>query len=350
MRLGFDLSPLAGFGSLGVRRACSGLYEALRARGRFEWVPLEPPPGLGSLRWRQWELPRRAERAGLRGLHNTLSALPLLGRMPLLQTVYELPWRRGEREGADLVHRAWVHVGARRAAAVLVPSPATQADWSAELPRARRGPQLVPFGGAERLPRIEPERARAEVHGLLCVERPYLLALGATRRKKRLPELVAALGAAPAARGLALLVSGARSEGLAQAEALAERAGLELIAIDGRLGRPAREPELAALLAGARALLSAAKSEGFGFPVLEALAQGTPALVQARSGPELSFPAARSIDFADPAALSAALEVALRADAAARQALIDSVRPFTWERAAAAVEALWSSVLERDRP
>lgn len=341
MRLGFDLSPLAGFGSPGVQRATRGLFAALRARQVHEWLPLEPPPGVGSLRWRQWLLPQRARQLGLEGLHCSVSALPLAAAVPLLQTVQELPWRRFEPEGSDLAHRAWVRLGARRAAAVLVPSPATLADWRAELPRAARAPELVPWGGAESLPRLEREAARDEVRRRLGIGSPYLLFPGSTRPKKRLPELVRYLAAAPAARGLALVVSGPPSPSLSAAAREAERSGLHLISADSRLDRPIGDELLAALIAGAAAVLSAARSEGFGFPILEALALGTPALVQAGSGPELSFPAALAVDLADPAALSEALGRAQSLGSAERRELVASVAGFTWERAAAAVEALW---------
>ena len=76
------------------------------------------------------------------------------------------------------------------------------------------------------------------------------------------------------------------------------------------------DAELAALVASARVLVHAARSEGFGYPPLEAMAAGVPAVVSsAASLPEVVGDAALLVPPGDAAALAAALARALDDDA-----------------------------------
>jgi len=105
-----------------------------------------------------------------------------------------------------------------------------------------------------------------------------------------------------------------------------------LIDAAGRMGLGERflfpgflsEPDLAALIAGARALIYPSLFEGFGMPVLEAMALGVPALVSNRTSlPEVAGDAALMFDPRRPTDIVAAITAiettpGLAADLAAR--------------------------------
>src|SRR5690348_8841175 len=122
MRIGFDVSPLHRPHPPGVVRATRGLVEALERRGALRVVRLEPPPGVGLLRWRQRDLADACGRLDLAGIHSPVSAFAWRGRGLRVHTVHELPWRHGVRENAGMRHRFWATYGARRAACSIVPS------------------------------------------------------------------------------------------------------------------------------------------------------------------------------------------------------------------------------------
>jgi glycosyltransferase involved in cell wall biosynthesis len=108
-------------------------------------------------------------------------------------------------------------------------------------------------------------------------------------------------------------------------------------------GRPGPD-RLAALYAGAAALVHPAVHEGFGLTLLEAMRAGTPVLAGRADGVvEVCADAARYFDPRDPRALARALtelanDTAARADLARRGR--ERARAFSWQRSARAhVEA-----------
>ncbi len=348
-RIGFDASPLARPVPPGVRRAVAGALEALERRAVLEVVRLAPEPGdatpLG--RWRRRALGRAARAAGCAGLHSFLSALPPGGGLPRVQTVHELPWRHGVREGSDLAHRAWAALGPLLAARVAVPSELVARDLArAVLARASRV-RIVPWGVG---PPFAPEEPPGVVDEL-ALERhrlgsgPFALALGAVRAKKGLGALLHGVArlVARGAEPVQVVVTGPDTPDLRRDLGLAARLGLSrwvttLGVVDER--------DLSSLVRLAACVCVLSRSEGFGFPALEAAACGTPAVVARGGAPaELLGPAALEADPADPDAVADLLLRARAERSALRPALLARAARCSWDACAERIEALWQEIL-----
>ena len=150
---------------------------------------------------------------------------------------------------------------------------------------------------------------------------------------KNFDGLVQAMARSEVARGCNLVCFGGRPATAAE-RALLSGVGLleRTTMVNGG------DAELAALYAGARALVYPSKYEGFGFPPLEAMAAGCPvACARAGSLPEVAGDAALLFDPDDVDDIAAALD-RIVADEGLRSRLLASgaarARTFTWERAA----------------
>lgn len=344
MRVAIDLSPLGPALPLGVARVIDEVSRAVEASGDAELVRLSPPPGAreGARRaaWRQLALPREAVQRGADVIHCFVSSFPLRARVPVVATVHELPWRRGEPENAGLAHRAWARLAARRASAVVCPSEPVARDLGA--PRAR----VIPWGvgavfraGAPERPDDDHERSELRARLGLGAD-PYVLAPGGARAKKRLDLLCAAQRVAQAPWQI-VVTGDVGLESYAWVEAATQDARA---VFTGALADTA----LARLYRDAGATVALARSEGFALPVLEALACGCPVIVPRGSAQaEVSGGFAREVEPDDPRALAAALDAAVRARRGPHDAaeLDLNARSFaaahTWERAASALVTLW---------
>ena len=220
-----------------------------------------------------------------------------------------------------------------RASAIVCVSAATRAALEEHV-AAARGTTVVIGEGPTALPPAEPARA----------ERPYLLYVGELYRRKNLITLLAALRELPE---LDLVLAGrARAETSAALERQVRDWGLAgRVRHEGFVGGA----RLAALQAGALAVVLPSLAEGFGRPLLDAMAAGTPALAS-------DIPALRELaggaallvpEPLDPGAWRAAIE-RLRGDAELRRRLSEHgrerARDYDWRDIAARMVELASAL------
>ena len=357
MRVGVDARSLAG--SRGVAHYTSRLLAALAERhGDDEWVlfvaqeigdeRLAALAARPNVRLQGHRVPNRllfgaAALTGAPRLDRLMGGgldvvwapaprpLALSPGVPFVLTVHDLSFE--ERPGDFTAYeRLWHRLArprrlAARAAQIMVDSAVTGVALS-ERWGSEPGRITVVAPGVGRPPHppsageIEAMRVR---QGL---SRPYLLAVGALEPRKD-PQLLVAAHAR------------ARRDGL-RAELVFAGAGR----LAAQLGGPGvhvlgyvPDAELAALYAGAVALVMPSRLEGFGWPPLDAIAHGTPAVVaDLPVYDETLGPGALRVPVGDAAALAAAL-VRIEADAPLRGRLVAegaaAIEPLTWAAAAA---------------
>jgi glycosyltransferase involved in cell wall biosynthesis len=355
MRVGVDARHLTG--GRGVARYTRALLGALAAaHPEDEWLAFVPGRG-----------PVRAVPAGVRLVRHALPGRALFGAaavtgrprlddllggaidvvwipapaplavspgVPLVLTVHD---RSFEERPADFTRyeRLWHQLArpralARRAAAVVCDTSAGRDDlaraWGVEATVVSPGPLID---------RTERARARAAVNG----GAPYLLFVGALEPRKA-PDVLADAYARARARGL-------------EAELVVLGDGRMPIAGTGvrRVAPAADDRELAALYAGALAVVAPSWLEGFGLPPVEAAALGTPSVVSDLPVfAETLGDGALRVAPGDAAGLADALvriagDAALRSElgAAARQAAVR----YDWGRSAAAMHAVLAAAAAR---
>ncbi len=185
---------------------------------------------------------------------------------------------------------------------------------------------VVPGGVDERFsPNADPEPTR---HAL-GLTRPYVLTVASRTARKNLAVLE------PVARELA-------SDGIELVAAGGDRPQFRAPADDGAraLGH-VDDALLPGLYAGAQAFVLPSLYEGFGLPCIEAMACGTPVVAaDATALPETCGDGALLVDPTDPQAITAALRQAIADPQAKREQGLARAAQFSWERTAAAVDAL----------
>jgi glycosyltransferase involved in cell wall biosynthesis len=177
---------------------------------------------------------------------------------------------------------------------------------------------------------------------------PYLLYIGTLQPRKNLTRVIDAFArivADPALAHYQLVLGGKQGWLYADLSAQVQRRGLA-----GRVLFPGYipDPDLPALMRGARAFVFPSLYEGFGIPVLEAGAYGVPVITSTTSSlPEVAGDAALLVDPHDVDAIAAAMyrlvtDDALAADLARRGR--ENVRRFSWEKCARETLAVLESV------
>jgi glycosyltransferase involved in cell wall biosynthesis len=258
---------------------------------------------LADRRWVQRVLPRRAAAAGVDVLHHPLPALARRCPVPQVVTVHDLAFAT-RPEAFDRRFAAWARrahrAAALGAAALVCPSEATAAAvrerWGVPAERIF----VAHHGPGQALPPTAPGPPR------------HVLYVGDAEPRKNLALLHAAM----------------------------ERFTALPLRVAGRAGEPVDPAGLAALYAGALALVHPSVEEGFGLTPLEAMAAGVP-VVAARCAAveEVCGDAALYVDAHDPAALADRLERLLGAPELRSEHVARGRRRaarFSWEASAAA--------------
>jgi glycosyltransferase involved in cell wall biosynthesis len=279
--------------------------------------------------WTQVELPRRARTAGADVLHHPLPALAARAPCPQVVTIHDLAFERlpdcfapAFRRYASRAHRR----AARGAAAVICVSETTRRD------------ALARWGVDPATIVVAPHGAGQEPRLVAAVRAEHFLYVGDDEPRKNLGLLLDAYGRyraeARPGEALALVLAG---------RATADRAGV----------RCEPQPNLAALLDGAAALVHPALHEGFGLTALEAMSAGVPVVAARSPGlAETVGTAALLFDPYDAHGLArllhrVATEPALRADLARRGR--DRAGAFSWAASARAhIEAYTLAMVAPD--
>jgi glycosyltransferase involved in cell wall biosynthesis len=174
------------------------------------------------------------------------------------------------------------------------------------------------------------------------VSEPFLLWVGERHSYKNFDRTVAAWAGLPEAAGTALLCVGGPPFGRPERRRLAELGVADrvrhLVASEGQL-RWAYEH--------AAALLYTSACEGFGLPLVEAMSLGCEVVTSSVSAmPEVAGELAHYADPLDPESLAGAITAALAAERSPerRAALAAHAGRFSWERCAAAMDAVYGEV------
>lgn len=346
MRIGFDVSPLHRPHPRGLARVTAGLVGALERRGNLEIVRLAPGPGESLRRWRAMRLPGLAGELGLEGIHSCVSAFPVRGRGARIQTLHELPWRHGVKEGADFRHRAWAAFGPLFADAVITATEFVARDIRRRILPGAAKVRVCPWGIEPPFQDEPPPDLVDEVvlgrYGL--PEGAFVLALGAVRAKKNLAAILHGMAELRKRGGpsFQLAVTGGDTPQLRRDLGLVSRLGLSrfVTTIDD-----VTESDLPSVLRLASAVAVLSRSEGFGLPVLEALACATPVVVPRSSAQaEVAGPPGIEVDPQDPSSVAAGFERALAERWNLRPRLAARAREFGWDRCATRVESIWREI------
>ena len=349
----------------GVQRVARCMIEALDARlerkageGGARWVLLCPPGGeppalrcievrtVGSTRaglhaWEQWFLPRAARDGLLVSLAG--SAPAWAGRQVCTlhdAAVFDRP------EAYSPLFRDWYRWLFRRLARTAV-----AVNTVSEFSKGRLVERLgiaaeritVIHNGGDHLQHVAAAPSFLASAGLSG--RRFVLAVGSANANKNFAGVVEAMAVLGDDRISLVIAGGRRGAVFAQSGAVAHQSPqvIRLGAVD--------DAALRALYGAAAALVFASSYEGFGLPPLEAMSCACPVVASSAAAvPEVCGDAALYVDPDSPADIARRLARVL-ADAALRAELIERgkarVALFTWERAAAALQAQLEALVSR---
>lgn len=227
-------------------------------------IPLTAPRRIPGVGWLELAVAPWLRRfAGV--FHGSFNMVPLTSRTRSVLTVHDLaPQRHPEDFSAATraAWRLWMRGSIARARVVTTGSDFVRGEIVEHFGAAPDGVLVARHAVA---PVFSPDRATdaASVVAPLGIAGPYLVAVGGAPRRGLPAALAAWRHARRAGAQIDLAVLGS--------DRLAPEPGLVAL---GRL----KDPEWAAVLAGARALCYPTSYEGFGLPALEAAASGTPVI------------------------------------------------------------------------
>ncbi|HEY2804721.1 MAG TPA: glycosyltransferase family 1 protein [Gemmatimonadales bacterium] len=373
MRIGFNARYLASDDQRGFNRYTAELARALAALGHevvlFSEGPIDPVHGLSEVagisavcravrpqaRWQHLWLSGAIRRAKIEVFHAPAHwGIPLRCPCPTVATIHDVAgWELPGLFGDGTRAAAWRHRWEERLTTSRAARIITVSEYSARsierylgLDRARIA--VTVEGAAPVFSRPQAQGRAAAIAGQFGVRAPWFLCVGGFETRKNLGLIVRALALLPPEERATVVLVGQRNE---EAEALAEDA--RDLGVDRWLPQVdfLVEEDLAALYAGARAVIMPSLLEGFGLPVVEGMHAGTPAIVSsAGSLPEIAGDAAIVIDPGDAAGLAAAIRT-LACDDRVQGALAARARAraprFTWSAAADQTFKVYEEVLRK---
>jgi len=294
--------------------------------------------------WRESLLAPLLAKEAVDVFHSPVNAIPIGGSCAKIATVHEVPWLE-RNSGVEASRRVWLYLNVRWARSIVAVSERTRANILRLYPSARDKVVVIHHGVDERFVPAPEGALRGPAHAALGLgDAPYLLFVGAPRRKKNLQGLLTAFARLPdETRSAAFLViAGVRSPRECGAEAKAQQ-----LRIADRVRFPGfvSDADLVQLYQHATALVMPSLFEGFGLPPLEAMACGTPVVASTGGAlPEVVGAAALLVQPGDVQQLTAAMKrvlssAKLRADL--RRRGLDRVQRFSWRRAAEEVLRLY---------
>ena len=369
LRVGINARLLAGADRRGFNRYTAELVRALAAGGRVEPVlfsdaPIHPVHHLDGIArvlrfvrpvplWQHRWLPGALRRERIELFHAPAHlGVPWHSPCPVVATIHELADREppelrgggGLRAAARHEMEQWLV--ARRTQRIIAVSEFTAESIHRHLGVERERIAVTVEGAAPAFD-ARPDPARvAAVRAESGLAEPYFLYVGGFDDRKNLGALVEALASQPEQRRTQVALVGATGD---ESDALRRHAIRSGVGAWLRLLGGMDDGRLAALYAGAVALVLPSWVEGFGLPVVEAMHVGTPVLISTGGSlPEITGDAGLTFPPDDPAALAAAMR-RLASDRSLREGLAARGREraplYTWRRAAEQTARVYEEAL-----
>jgi glycosyltransferase involved in cell wall biosynthesis len=294
--------------------------------------------------WRESLLAPLLTKEGVDVFHSPVNAIPIGSDVAKIATVHEVPWLE-RNSGVEASRRVWLYLNVRWARRIVAVSERTRANILRLYPAARDKVVVVHPGVDERFTPADGDGTEGrERLAALGVAPPYLLFVGAARRKKNVEGLIAAFAQLPdeLKSSTQLVLAGIRNpkqhglEAKVQQRRIADRVRFPGFVSDG---------DLVHLYRGASALVFPSLFEGFGIPPLEAMACGTPVIASTGGAlPEVVGTAALLVQPGDVQQLADAMKRVLTSEplrADLRRRGLERAPQFTWRRAAEKVLELY---------
>jgi glycosyltransferase involved in cell wall biosynthesis len=322
----------------GVERWTLEVSRRLRALDPERYLIAQPPgwahSGPAGHAWEQLALPTLAAFHRAKTIFSPANLAPLAWPRNVI-VVHDAAVLRVPA-AYSRAYRAWHRwlgiEAARRARAVVTVSEFSRREL-VELGGLDPGRLTVIGGGVDARFTPGDDRNDDDAAAALGIRSPYVLTIATDDPRKNLDALVPC-AAALAQRGIELVWAGDSRPQFARTKPLTGLRALGYVP----------DERLPGLYRGAEAFVLPSRYEGFGLTCLEAMACGTPVIAADRAAlPEVCGDAALLVDPDDPRAITQAV-LAVCEDrpraAGLRAAGIERARHYSWERAAAACDAL----------
>lgn len=292
-------------------------------------------------RWRrQWYFDRGVRGQGFDVYHEP-NFLAYRFDGPLVLTVHDLSWIRYPEthppERVRAMHR-YFEPSLRAASVVLTVSEFVKQEVIEVFGTPGERIRAIPNGLDPLFVPLSPQQTRAALDPLGLVHGAYFLSVGTLEPRKNLETTLAAYASLPATlrQRIPLVIAGMKGWRTTRIEQLL--APLESSGQARVLGYLERS-QLAAVTAGALAMVYPSLYEGFGLPALEAMGCGVPAVASTASSlPEVVGDTGLLADPMDTAGVAAAMQ-RLAEDQALRdrlgRAALARAAAFTWDRCVA---------------